>query len=737
MTTSTTTPGGPGGAPDPRRQLLDTLAIAERRLVLAGISTPLLEAGDGPPVILLHGPAGNCLHWMRVIPELVTGHRVVVPDLPGHGESQVDGELDAERVLAWLDDLIAHTCGGRAALVGQVLGGAIAARFALGRPDRVSRLVLVDTFGLRDFQPASEMGGAAQAFFARPTAATHDELWRYCAHDLSGLRERMGSLWPPFEAYNIDRARTPSVMAASSWLLEEFGKAIPAPELARIAVPTSLVWGRHDLATPLSIAEAASRDHGWPLHVIERCNDDPPIEQPEALARVLDGILERRRASERRHATDSAGRGREQVHTLIIGAGQAGLATSYWLQKAGIAHLLVERRPSLGGAWHDRWDSFTLVAPNYTLRLPGLPYAGPDPDGFMPRDQVLRYVRDYGAFISAPVRLDTGIDRLSAANGHFEARSAHTTFHAENVVLATGAYPRPKLPVVARSLPDHIPQLHSNDYRRPGQLPDGAVLVVGSGQSGAQIAEDLMDAGREVHLAVSMCPGAPRRYRGRDCIWWLMQAYLHGAEVGVHFPTVGDLPTPAARFACNPIVSGKDGGHDLNLRRFVRRGAHLYGQLESISGATARFSGDLAERLRFADTKFDEEFRPLFDAYIAAAGIDAPPDDRPPPDDFEPATSTELDLDRAGVGSVVWATGYRLDFGWVDLPVLDQWGYPKHVRGVTTYPGLYAIGLPWLHSEPSSVFAGIGADAAHLAEHIARHRAPAGAGSVRQRGARR
>jgi putative flavoprotein involved in K+ transport len=413
----------------------------------------------------------------------------------------------------------------------------------------------------------------------------------------------------------------------------------------------------------------------------------------------------------------------EEVHTLVIGAGQAGLATSYWLQRAGVEHLLVDRRPRLGGAWPDRWDSFTLVAPNYTLRLPGMPYAGPDPEGFMPRDQVVRYVQDYAAFVGAPVRLGVGIDRLRASGGRFEAHSGDTVFRADNVVLATGPYQRPKIPEVAQRLPAPIQQLHSNEYRRPGQLAEGAVLVVGTGQSGAQIAEELLLAGRDVHLAVSMCPSAPRRYRGRDCIWWLMQSFLHGAEVGVKFPTVDDLPSPAARFECNPHLSGKDGGHDIHLRQLARRGAHLYGKLEAIDGARVRFSDDLAGRLHFADTKFDEELRPLFDAYIAAAGIDAPPDDRPPPDTFTPASVTELDLDRSGVRSVVWATGYRLDFGWVDLPVLDPWGYPHHTRGVTTWPGLYAVGLPWLYSEPSSVFAGVGADAAHIVEHLARHRA--------------
>jgi putative flavoprotein involved in K+ transport len=417
------------------------------------------------------------------------------------------------------------------------------------------------------------------------------------------------------------------------------------------------------------------------------------------------------------------GPAREHVDTLVIGAGQAGLATSHWLKQARVEHLLLERRDRLGGSWHDRWDSFCLVAPNFTLRLPGMPYAGPEPDAFMARDGVVKYVQDYAASFGAPVRLGTGVQRLTAANGGFEAHSERAVVSARNVVLATGPYPHPKIPDVARALPPHIRQLHSNDYRRPQQLPGGAVLVVGTGQSGTQIAEELHQAGRAVHLAVSLCGSAPRRYRGRDVIWWLMQSFLHGAEVGVNFPTVDDLPSPAARFAPNPHVSGKDGGHDIDLRQFARRGIQLYGRLEATSEGTAHFSADLAERLRFADTQFDLELRPLFDAYIAAAGIDAPPDDRPPRETFTPKMVTELDLDRAGVTSVIWATGYRLDFSWVQLPVFDEWGYPRHVRGVTTHPGLYAVGLPWLYSEPSSVIAGVGADAAHIVEHIVRRNA--------------
>jgi putative flavoprotein involved in K+ transport len=408
-----------------------------------------------------------------------------------------------------------------------------------------------------------------------------------------------------------------------------------------------------------------------------------------------------------------------RVDTLVIGAGQAGLATSHWLTKAGVEHLVVDRRDRLGGGWHDRWDGFHLVAPNFTVMLPGMPYAGPDPDGFMSRDEIAAHVAEYASVIGAPVRLGTAVTSLTWADGLFTASTDGVVFTARNVVLATGPYQRPKIPAAADRLPGHIRQLHSHDYRRPEQVRRGAVLVVGTGQSGTQIAEELHAAGREVHLAVSKCFSVPRRYRGKDVIWWLLNTYLHGAEVGVPFPTVADLPSPAARFACDPFVSGKDGGHDIDLRAFARQGIRLYGGVESAGGATVRFSDDLAARLAAADMRFEEELRPLFDAYIAAAGIDAPPDDRPPPDDYVPPAARELDLDAAGIGAVIWATGYRLDFGWVDLPVLDEWGYPRHRRGVTTQPGLYAVGLPWLHSEPSSVLAGVGSDAAHIVAHLA------------------
>ena len=283
--------------PDPaelRARLLADLPVEERRIELAGVSTAVLEGGDGPPLVLLHDPAEYAAKWRWVIPDLVTSYRVVAPDLPGHGTSEVtDGSLTAERVLSWLDELIEHTCSEPPALVGLILGGGIAARFASSRGSRISRLVLVDSLGLAPLQPAPEFGLALEAYLGDPSEETHDELWRHCAFDLDRLRERMGETWEPFAAYNLDRARSPSVQAALHALMQEFAfQAIPAEDLAGIAVPTTLIWGRHDLATPLHVAEAVGARYGWPLHVIEDTADDPVVERPEAFVQALRAFLE-------------------------------------------------------------------------------------------------------------------------------------------------------------------------------------------------------------------------------------------------------------------------------------------------------------------------------------------------------------------------------------------------------------------------------------------------------------
>jgi pimeloyl-ACP methyl ester carboxylesterase len=277
-----------------RARLLSTIPLAERTLDLAGVQTAVLEGGDGPPVVLLHGPGEYAGKWVRVLPELAKSHRVVAPDMPGHGSSVVSGgAIEADRILDWLGVLIKHTCATPPVLVGLILGGAIAARFAGRDVDRLSRLVLVDAFGLAPFKPAPEFGRALTDFHSGPDGETHDGLWRYCAFDLDRLRKQMGESWDLIKAYNLDRARTSALHATQQSLMEQFGMpAIPPAELERIAVPTTLIWGRHDLATPLSVAEAASKRYGWPLRVIEDAADDPPIEQPKAFLAALDAVFE-------------------------------------------------------------------------------------------------------------------------------------------------------------------------------------------------------------------------------------------------------------------------------------------------------------------------------------------------------------------------------------------------------------------------------------------------------------
>jgi pimeloyl-ACP methyl ester carboxylesterase len=275
-------------------RLLSGLPVHARKLHLDGVPTSVLEGGEGPPLVLLHGPNEYAAKWLRVVPALVATHRVIAPDLPGHGRSgPFDGTVDTERVLAWLDALIDRTCSAPPVLCGHILGGGIAARYAANPGHALRRLVLVDPLGLTTFQPVPEFGQALGAFLSEPSEATHDGLWRYCAFDLEKLQTRMGDDWNKIKAYNLDRARVPALKATQHALMEHFGfPAIPNAELHRIAVKTSLIWGRHDLATPLSVAQAASARFGWPLSVIDDCADDPPMEQPEAFVRALYAALE-------------------------------------------------------------------------------------------------------------------------------------------------------------------------------------------------------------------------------------------------------------------------------------------------------------------------------------------------------------------------------------------------------------------------------------------------------------
>jgi pimeloyl-ACP methyl ester carboxylesterase len=276
-----------------RERLLDGLPVVERRLDLAGISTPILEGGKGSPLVLLHGPGEHALKWLRVLPDLVLRYRVIAPDLPGHGSSAVThGTLEADRVVRWLGELLEETCGEPATVVGQVVAGPIAARLAASRHRRIARVVLADTLGLVPFQPSPEFARALNAFLAEPDATTFAGLWRYCAHDVNRLRSDLGAQWRTFIDYSLERVRSPEGNRALHAMMEYFGMPVmPESELKRIEIPVVLIWGRHDLATSLSVGEQASARYGWPLYIVEGAGDDPALEQPEGFVAALERAM--------------------------------------------------------------------------------------------------------------------------------------------------------------------------------------------------------------------------------------------------------------------------------------------------------------------------------------------------------------------------------------------------------------------------------------------------------------
>lgn len=470
-----------------------------------------------------------------------------------------------------------------------------------------------------------------------------------------------------------------------------------------------------------AIAAAATAHAGAPgelaeVTVVRRLTTPPRFPAP----RVLDGDYD----------------------AVVVGGGQAGLAVSDRLSARGVRHLVLER-DRVGVAWHEqRWDSFCLVTPNWQCRLPGFPYPGSDPDGFMLRDEIVAYVEAYAEAIAPPLYEGVAVQRVVprmrgdgsgsgggagvAGVGGFRIETSHGAIGADHVVLAVGGYHRPRVPGLAGPLAGELTQLHSSGYRNPTSLPDGAVLVVGSGQSGAQIAEDLLLAGREVHLSVGSAPRVARRYRGRDCVAWL-------EDIGHYDLPVQEHPQGLdARREPNHYVTGRDGGRDIDLRAHALRGLHLHGRLLGpdgdgdaagvAAGGLLRFAGDLRANLDAADATA-ERIKDTIDRWIAGEGIDAPLERRyvpvwtPPP---RADAAEALDLGAAGIRSVVWATGFVSDWSWVPAPAaFDAAGRPDHLRGVSGDPGLYFVGLPWLHTWGSGRFAGVARDAEHLAGVIA------------------
>lgn len=396
----------------------------------------------------------------------------------------------------------------------------------------------------------------------------------------------------------------------------------------------------------------------------------------------------------------------------VIGGGQAGLSVSHCLRSRGVDHVVVEAH-QVGHEWRERrWDSFCLVTPNWQCKLPGHSYSGDDPHGFMVRDEIVRYLEEYVAAFQPPLVEGVSVTRLRRSpSGVFDVATTAGEFTADQVVVATGPYHTPRLPRMAERLPAAVEQFHSSGYRNPDQLPDGAVLVVGTGQSGCQIAEDLHLAGRQVHLAVGSAPRVARFYRGRDCVAWLDDMGHYRKNID------GFDDADAVRLRVNHYVTGRDGGRDIDLRAFARDGMHLYGRLTDIEGPVLEFADDLKINLDHADA-VAEGIKDAVDAHIETNGIEAPEEARYQPV-WEPEEQPRtLDLTEAGITSVVWATGFTRDHRWIEIPAFDGRGYPMHWRGISSIPGLYFLGLPWQHTWGSGRFEAVGQDAEFLADHI-------------------
>ena len=397
------------------------------------------------------------------------------------------------------------------------------------------------------------------------------------------------------------------------------------------------------------------------------------------------------------------------ANVVVIGAGQAGLAASHELSRVGVEHVVLER-DRVGATWRNRWDSFCLVTPNWTVRLPGFGYSGEDPDGYLPRDDIVTYLERYAASFAAPVREGIAVTGLAPTDGGFALRTSEGDIRARAVVVSTGAYQRPHRPPGAATLPSDLARLDAEEYRRPEGLPAGRILVVGSGQSGCQIAEELREAGREVFLACGKAPWVPRRLGGRDILAWLV-------DIGFLDQPVEALPDPRARLGANPTATGRAAGHDLDLRTLRAAGVTLLGHFLGAEGRRARFAPDLAESVAWGDAAHLE----LMDAirrHVAGRGLPEPefPEIRP----FDPAAPEELDL--SGFGAVVFAGGFRPDYGgWIDIPgAFDDLGFPVHREGESAVaPGLFFVGVHFLRTRKSSLLYGVGEDAALVADRIA------------------
>ncbi len=400
---------------------------------------------------------------------------------------------------------------------------------------------------------------------------------------------------------------------------------------------------------------------------------------------------------------------------IIVGGGQAGLSASYCLKKENIKHLILDRG-EIGDSWKKhRWDSFCLVTPNWQCRLPGFSYDGNDPKGFMLKDEIVDYVKRYAASFNPPIKGSVEVYKTYKKEGEdiFYIDTSIGKFTADKVIVATGAYHIPFMLPMGKKISKEVTQIHSADYKNPEQCAEGSVLVIGSGQSGAQIAEDLHIAGRKVYLSVGTAPRAPRTYRGKDSVEWLEEMGYYDRPIEMH-------PDPEeARHKTNHYLTGRDGGRDIDLRKLAMEGIELRGQIMDADDSNIIFQDDLKFNLDEADKTYNR-IQSNIDEYIEINNIDAPKGEKYTAP-WEPTRSNSLpvDLINENIKTIIWCTGFKVDYKWVEFPeIFDERGFPEYQRGVTKENGLYFIGLPWLHTWGSGRFSHVSQDAEYLAQHI-------------------
>ena len=397
----------------------------------------------------------------------------------------------------------------------------------------------------------------------------------------------------------------------------------------------------------------------------------------------------------------------QRIGAVVVGGGQAGLAVSRELSQRGVEHVVLEQA-RVAEAWRERWDSFTLVTPNWTMNLPGSPYCGDDPEGHVERDEIVRYLEDYARTWSVPIREGVRVDGLtSGGSSRFGLATSEGPIETDVVVVCTGAFQRPHRPLADRLLvgPAVIDAL---DYRNPDALPDGKVLLIGSGQTGCQLAEELYRAGRDVFLSCGRAPWVPRRLDDLDIVTWL-------TRVGFFDEPLSDLPSPAGRLIANPQATGYAGGHDLHYRTLQHLGVVLLGRITSVDEHRARFEDDLAASVAFGDARWEDARRALSDG-LPAKGYEVP--ELPAPEPFRYTPVTEIDV--RGFGAVIFSSGYRPDFRWIDFPICDDLGYPITLDGASPHvPGLYFCGIHFMRVRRSGFMFGVGQDAAIVAQAIA------------------